>query len=383
MRNLSRTAQPTQTLGCGAFALPPSLYSQRMPIPEGLRSLLSAASPPGQESGVAAVMRSLASDWSTAEADALGATIVRVPGATDDAPVVALVTHLDEIAVIVHRIDERGLLHFLPAGAWDASVLVGQRVDILTTGGGRLSGVVGRPPTALDETEAKSPPDVKRLHIDIGAKDGADAERVVRPGDMAVITAEPRELLNGRVVSRALDNRVGCYVALEAARRIAADEPLAAAIAVVGSTQEELVARRSAAGATLQRVTPDAAIVIDTVWETTQPGVDLTKTGDAEFGGGPVIVRGPQLHPVMSELLIEAALEEGIPHGLAASASATWTDADTVFLAGSGTPTGLVSLPIRYMHTPTEMVDLADVEACVRLIVASLERFDPSRSFER
>ena len=129
--------------------------------------------------------------------------------------------HIDEIGLIVTHIDEQGYLWFRGVGGWDAQILVGQRV-VLDTRAGKVTGVVGKKPIhLLREEERKKVAEVRDLHIDIGARDGEEARERVRVGDVAVIDADPVELPNGRLVSRALDNRLGSFVALEAARLVA------------------------------------------------------------------------------------------------------------------------------------------------------------------
>src|SRR5918993_5005883 len=143
-----------------------------------------------------------------------------MPG-TGNGRSVAIVGHIDEIGLIVHHIDDDGFLWFTGVGGWDPVILVGQRVEI-STREGRVPGVVGKKPIhLLKDDERKKAPELKNLHIDIGARDGDDARSLVRVGDVAVIAGEPVELPNDRVASRSLDNRLGAYVVLEAARLVA------------------------------------------------------------------------------------------------------------------------------------------------------------------
>ena len=140
---------------------------------------------------------------------------------TGGGPVLAIVGHIDEIGLIVHHIDDDGYLWFTNIGGWDPVILVGQRLEIITRNG-PVVGVVGKKPIhLLNEEERRKAPELKHLHIDIGAKDGDDARSLVRVGDVAVIVGEPVELPNDRVISRSMDNRIGCYVAYEAARLVA------------------------------------------------------------------------------------------------------------------------------------------------------------------
>src|SRR4051794_23209160 len=191
-----------------------------MSLPETLHKLVTAAGPSGYEQAPAAVFREAAAAFAEVSYDSVGSTVARVPG-TGDGPSVAVVGHIDEIGLIVHHIDDDGFLWFTGVGGWDPIILVGQRVT-LATRSGPVAGVVGKRPIHLmREDDRKKVPLLKDLHIDIGAADGEEARRLVRIGDVAVISGEPVELPGNRFVSRSMDNRLGCYVALEAARLVA------------------------------------------------------------------------------------------------------------------------------------------------------------------
>jgi putative aminopeptidase FrvX len=191
-----------------------------MPIPPVLRSLLTTTGPSGYESAPAAMWREAAGGFAEVSADVVGSSWARVKG-TGDGPTMAIVGHIDEIGLIVTHIDDDGFLRFIGVGGWDTQILVGQRVE-LTTRDGVVPGVIGKKPIhLLKDDERKKVADIKDLHIDIGAKDGDEARDRVRIGDVAVISGEPLDLPNGRAVSRSMDNRLGCYVAYEAARLVA------------------------------------------------------------------------------------------------------------------------------------------------------------------
>ncbi|HEY2636462.1 MAG TPA: M20/M25/M40 family metallo-hydrolase, partial [Solirubrobacteraceae bacterium] len=343
--------------------------------PEGLRRLLTAPGPSGYEAAPAAVFRELASAFAEVGDDTVGNSVARVAGA-GDGPLLAIIGHADEIGVIVSHIDDNGFLRFRGVGGWDTTVLVGQRVELMARDG-VVPGVIGRKPIHLLEGDArKKAPEMKELHIDIGARDADDARRRVRIGDVGVLAAEPLDLEGGLLVSRALDNRLGCWIALEAARRIHEGGGIAADVAAVAATQEELIPRAGGAGVSAYALEPDVVVVVDVTWETRQPGVELGETSKAEFGMGAVISRGTTLHPGVSEALIEAAEAEGVPYVLEATSRGTFTDADSVYMQRGGIPTGLVSVPTRYLHSPAEMVDLADVEACIDVLVAFARRLE-------
>jgi endoglucanase len=356
-----------------------------VPLPDVLRQLLTAAGPSGYETAPAAVFaeagRAFTDDVTI---DVMGSVTARVAGTADPAdpaPLLAVVGHIDEIGLVVTHIDDNGFLRFMGVGGWDAQILVGQRAQLITRNG-PLPGVVGRKAIhLLREEDRKKVPELRDLHIDIGAKDGDQARELVRVGDVAVIAGEPLEVANDRIVSRSMDNRLGAFIALEAARLVAQDGGAPGDVAACGVVQEEITfggARTSS-----YRLRPDVAIVVDVTHETGSPGVDVNEIGKHEFGAGPVIERGSLLHPAVFELLHDAAQREKIPFTVQASARSTGTDADAIHLSRAGVPTGGVSIALRYMHSPVEMVQLDDIDACARLIAAFARSLSAQTSFDR
>jgi len=351
-----------------------------MPVPETLCRLLTSPGPSGYEQAPAAVFRDAAATFAEITHDTVGSSVARVKG-TGDAPFVAVVGHIDEIGLIVHHIDDDGFLWFTGVGGWDPVILVGQRVEIATRDGA-VAGVVGKKPIhLLKDEERKKAPELKQLHIDIGAKDGDEARSRVRVGDTAVVAAEPLELPNDRVVSRAMDNRLGCFVALEAARLVAERGGAPGPVIAVAAVQEEIGC--FGAGAAAFGLQPDVAIVVDVTHETGAPGIDHKQEGKHGFGSGPVLERGSIINPHVFERLHDAAEAEGIPFTVAASGGRTYTDADSVHLSRQGIPTGLVGLPLRYMHSPVEMVSLDDVHGAAKAIAAFAAALEPGTSFAR
>src|SRR3954447_2650632 len=209
-----------------------------MPVPDVLRRLLTAPGPSGYEQAAAAALRDAASAFAQVTYDTVGSTVARVKG-TADGPLLAVIGHIDEIGLIVHHIDDDGFLWFTGVGGWDPMILDGQRVDVPTRSG-TIPGVVGKKPIhLLRDEERKQVPELRNLHVDIGAKDGEDARRLVRIGDVAVIAGEPVEFPNGRVVSRSMDNRLGCFVAFEVARLVAEAGGAPGDVCGVAVAQEE------------------------------------------------------------------------------------------------------------------------------------------------
>jgi endoglucanase len=377
---------------------------------ETLRDLLAARGPSGYESAPASVWADAARAFGAEVAiDVVGTPSARVApradastgsgragraagkrGAGDGGTAggaggprrLVVMGHIDEIGLIVTHIDDDGYLWFREVGGWDAQILVGQRVAIATRDG-EVAGVIGKKPIhLLREEERKKVAEVRDLHVDVGASGGEQARAMVRIGDVAVIEGDPVELPNGRIASRALDNRLGSFVALEAARLVSeAGGAGGWEVVAVAAAQEETTFGGSRTSAF--SLEPDAAIVVDVTHATDAPGIEVKEAGKHELGSGPVLSRGSTLHPRLFELLYEAAEREEIQFTVEAIGRNTGTDADAVHLARGGIPTGLVSVPIRYMHSPVELVQLDDVHAAAALIAAAALALDAQTSFAR
>jgi len=339
-------------------------------LPAVLRELLTTPAPSGHEGAAADVFARAASNFADVERDVLGSVSARVSG-TADGPSLALVGHIDEIGLAITHVDDKGFLFFRQIGGQVPEVLLAQRVVVLTRDGA-LPGVIGkkRSPFKKDKDEKIELAD---LHIDIGARDGDEAKTLVRVGDGAVLAGEPVELPNSRVASRSFDNRIGCFVAFEAARRVAeagGNPGDVIAVAAVGEEVGDFAGSRT----TAYRVRPDVAIAIDVTDARDIPEADPKESGEVKVGGGAVLARGAPLSAKLFELLHETAERDGIPFMVEVVRGATHTDADAYHLSRAGIATGLISIPTRYIHTPTETVSLDDVEAAVKLIVAVAPR---------
>jgi putative aminopeptidase FrvX len=336
-----------------------------MAVPELLDRLLRAHGPSGHEQLAFDAVREAAGDVAAVETDSVGNLIARRRG---EGPLLALFAHLDVVGAAVAHVADDALVAVHQLGSWRANVAYGQRVEIRTSAGA-VPGVIARRVKDNEKVEWG------QLYVDVGARDADDARALVAPGDPMVVVAPPLELANGRVASRSLDNRAGVYVAVEALRR--AD---GANVAVVAAAQEELGAYGAKAAAHALR--PDVAIAIDVTYATDVPGDDAATGGHHVLGGGAAIFRGPAVNPRVFELLVEAAREEEVEHTIEAGMK-TYTDADVTFATGDGIPTGLVSIPLRNMHSPIEIVELADLEACIRLLVAFASRLQPGETYAR
>jgi putative aminopeptidase FrvX len=350
-----------------------------MAAPDLLTALLRAPGPSGHEEEPARIWREAASEFAEVTSDTMGSSFARVR-AGEGAQTLALVGHIDEIGIAVTNIEESGLLSFTTIGGIAAEMLMGQRLELLTRNG-RVPAGISRKRIQPEQLRDRPRPELNDLHIDIGAKDREQAESLVRVGDPGVWIGPPVDLPNGRLLSKALDNRLGAYIALEAARRIAESREAQIDVVAVAAVQEEIGlygARTAAYG-----LDPHVAIAIDVTPATDYPGGDARRAGKIELGMGAMIARGPTLNKHVTDLLGEAAEAEGIPHAWEVYARTTSTDADEIHFTRAGIPTGLLSIPTRYLHSPNEICALEDVESNIRLIVAFAKRLSRDQSFIR
>ncbi|HEU4569742.1 MAG TPA: M42 family metallopeptidase [Gemmatimonadales bacterium] len=303
------------------------------------------------------------------------------PGPKPQAPSVMFAGHIDEIGLMVVHIDDDGFLTFDGIGGWDSQVFVGQRVSILGRQG-PVPGVIGKKAIHLmEQADRDKVSKISDLWIDIGAKNRAEAEKMVRVGDAGVLKSEVLELPNGRLVSRSMDNRIGAFVVLEALRLLARDARPATRVTAVATTQEEIGYSGGGARTSATTLQADCALVVDVTHATDFPTSDKRKKGDFKLGGGPVLSRGSAVNPVVFEMLVAAAEEEKIPYAVEAAPRFTSTDADQIFTAHRGVATGLVSVPLRYMHSPNELVELEDVHRAARLLAAFARKVGVGTSF--
>lgn len=345
-----------------------------------LERLLDAPGPSGFEVRPARVWRAEAEGF----ADEVGVDVHGSSWATvnpDGRPRVMLAGHIDEIGLQVTHIDDDGFLYVDEIGGWDPQVLVGQRVTVLGRDGD-VPGVIGKKAIHLmspdDRTKASK---TKELWVDVGVSSADEARKLgLRVGDPMVLRQEMVRLAGDRIVSRAIDDRIGAYVVLEAARLIA-EEPGEASVTAVATAQEEIGYSGGGARSSAYALEPDVAVVVDVTFSTDVPDIEKKELGDHKIGGGPVLSRGSAAHNGVFEMMAEVADAEGIPYTVQASPKATRTDADGIFLTRSGVPTGLVSVPNRYMHSPNELVSVEDLKNTARLIAAFIRRLTPDMDF--
>ena len=275
-----------------------------MAIPDLLERLLAVPGPSGDETLAVTAWREAASSFGEVSGNVVGSSWVRVPG-TAGGPAFAVVGHIDEIGLVVTHVGDDGLIAVRSIGGFDPHVILGQRVEILARGG-RVDGVVGFRAMKRKRGEDRKPFDFGDLYLDIGGKDGEEARALVRPGDSAVISGAPLALRNDRIAARSLDNRLGSYVALEVARRVAAEGGAPGDVIGVAAVQEEVGDFAGSRTAAFE-LAPAVAIAVDVTHATDVRGGDTEEQGEQKLGGGAVIARGPSMHPQVFELLAETA----------------------------------------------------------------------------
>ena len=351
--------------------------SKPFSVPSFLSDLLNARSPSGHEYEAQAVfdkyVKISADEYSK---DAMGNRTAVLNPRGD--PTLMLAGHIDELGLMITYVNKDGFLYFDTIGGHDRTVISGRRV-LIHTENGLLKGVTGKRAVHLmDDTDRMKVPEIHEIWIDIGVKSKKEALEKIRIGDVATYD-HGFELFSGSIgVARAFDNKSGAYIIGETLVRLAKDKiGLSAKVVSVATVQEEIGVRGAATSS--YSVNPHIAIAVDVGHATDHPDCDQRKFGETVLGGGPIICRGPNINPKVFDKLITTAKKLKIPYQLEGDPRPTGTDARAIQVARAGVATGLISVPLRYMHTPSEVVDLQDVENCVKLLVGfskSLQKGD-------
>lgn len=330
-----------------------------------LRRLLETPSPSGYEREIQRVVHDyVASFAADVRRDVHGNVIASAN--TGDEPRLMLAGHCDQIGLLVTYVDKEGFLYTQTVGGWDPQQLVGQRMTVWTDAG-PISAVIARKPIHLLKPEEREKVvKSEELWLDIGAKGRDEAKEVVRIGDAVTLELGYRELLNGLASAPGMDDKSGLWVVMEALRRASEVGGLRCSIHAVSTVQEEIGLRGAQTSAF--GVDPHVAVAVDVTHATDCPTISKKQEGEIKLGAGPVIYRGPNMNPVVTERLIEAAESRGIPYQLAAIGRATPNDANTIQITRAGVATGLVSIPNRYMHSAVETVSLEDLDHAAQLL---------------
>ena len=342
-----------------------------------MKNILSSPSPSGYEQPVQKIWREYTQKFAGVRTDSHGNTIgVLNPKGK---PRLMFAGHCDEIGFMIIYIDEKGFLYFGSIGGFDETIIPGRRV-IIHTSDGPVPGVIGKTPIHLIKREdRKKASQIQDLWIDIGVKDRKQAESFVSIGDPVTYAYDFLELKTGLAVARAFDDRIGSFIVAETLYELSRSKTLKASVHGVSTVQEEVGlrgARSSAYG-----IDPQVGIAVDVTFATDQPGVEEKHVGDIKLGGGPVISRGPNINPRVFDLLMDTAKKKKIPYQVEGISHATGTGANAIQITRAGVAAGLVSVPLRYMHTPVETLDLKDVEYAIKLMSGFAEALTPKTDF--
>jgi len=342
-----------------------------MKLVEALEKLSNANGVTGREDEVRELMKKYLKPYvDEIREDRLGNLIAFKKG-NKDAPTVMLAAHMDEVGLMIKNIKKKGFLQFTKIGGIDDRILLAQKV-IVHTDKGPLTGVVGSKPVHIQtEAEKKKIIEADRLFIDVGARDKEEAEKMgVQVGDVVSFDTKFVRLGNDVVLGKAFDDRAGCAMMIETLKRL---QKVDCNVYAVGTIQEEVGLR----GATIAafQVAPDVGIALESTVAGDTPGVGEGEA-PAKMGEGPVVTvadAGLIAHPKVLRLLIDSAKENKIPYQLETGIRGA-TDASRIAISREGVPSGIISVPARYIHSPAAILNLDDVEKAVKLAVAAIEK---------
>jgi len=345
-----------------------------------LQELVHTHAPSGAEAPLQRVWLKYVSKYADkTESDAYGNVVATInPGGS---PRIMLAAHADEIAMAVNYIDANGFIYVRRLGGVDPAVLRAQRVSIHTKKG-LIQGVVGNTAIHMKDAAARvKVPPIHELFIDIGARDRKAAQKITRIGDPVTVNNEFEILRDDIAISRVFDNRIGSWSLAETMRLLhPVRKRLKAEICVVSNIMEEIGCLGVKQIA--YDLNPDAAVVIDVTHATDSPGIEKAQHGDIKLGEGPTLTHGSGNHSVLVQRLEKIAKQKKIDLQHEAASRTTGTDTDEVFLTRGGIPSALVSLPNRYMHSPSEMIHLGDLEAIPQLLTGFCQSIKAGEEFK-
>lgn len=346
---------------------------------EFLAELVEAPSPSGFEQPAAAVFRKrLGKVVDSLDTNVMGSVHALLKGTHAKGVSVMLAGHIDEIGLMVNYITPEGFIAFSAIGGVDAAILPGMRVRVLAKDGALL-GVMGRKPIHLiEEDERKTITKLERLFIDLGLS-GDEAKKRVRIGDPIVFDVGLETFGEGFAVSRAFDDKMGAWIAARVLEEVKKAGGAPGDLIAAATVQEEIGLRGGTTSA--WSCDPVVGIAVEVGHATDYPDIDKRKHGEADCGKGPIIARGANVNPVLFDLLIAAAEKAKVPYQISAEPRGTGTDANAIQLSRGGKAAALVSIPLRYMHTPTEVLALSDLDATVKLLTRFVLDLRPGTDF--
>lgn len=294
---------------------------------------------------------------------------------------VVIEAHADEIGWAVHFITEDGFIYVERIGGSDHIIAPSKRVNIHTEKG-IVKAVFGWPAIHTRMSGKEDTPDIKNLFIDCGCTSKKEVEKLgVHVGDPLTFDDDFMMLNDNIFVGRALDNRIGGFMIAQVARLLKENKKkLPFGLYIVNSVQEEVGLRGAQMMA--HRIKPDLAIITDVTHDSNTPMISKNLEGDLKIGRGPALTRGPAVHNNLLKMVVQTAEKNKIPYQRDVASRSTGTDTDAFAYAGSGIPSCLVALPLRYMHTTVECAHRDDVENVIKLIYETLLQLKSGTSFK-
>lgn len=348
---------------------------------EFLEDLLITPSPTGFEKGGVKVWKNYVEQFSDeVVTDAYGSAAAKI-NTSGDVATVMLEAHCDEIGMVVQHITDNGFIYVNKLGGSDSTIARAKKVFIHNKRG-RVVGITGNTAIHLQTTKngGGKQPAWKDIYVDIGVSSKEEALELIQVGD-PITYASDMEFLNDDILSgRALDNRMGGYIIAEAMRRLSERKSeLKVNVIALNSVQEEV----GGFGARMMsyRFMPDVALVTDVTHATDTPGIDQKEHGTVEMGNGPTIQHGGANHPSVVSFLEDVCEKSSIEVQHEATSVRTGTDTDSIFYQQTGIPSALISLPLRYMHSPVETCNMKDVEALITIMVEAVLAMRPDQTF--
>ncbi|TVQ00661.1 MAG: M42 family peptidase [Balneolaceae bacterium] len=348
---------------------------------EFLENLIITPSPTGYEAQGQKVWKNYVSAYADkVESDAYGSALARID-VNSVLPAIMIEAHADEIGMVVQHISDNGFITLNRIGGSDSTIARAKKVYILNKRG-RVTGVTGNTAIHLQETKngGGKQPAWKDIFVDIGVSSKEEALEMVQVGDPVIFTDEIDYLNDELITGRALDNRIGSFILAQVLKNLKKRRSeLRVNVLALNSVQEEV----GGFGARMMsyRYMPDAAIVTDVTHATDTPGIDNKEHGTVNLGKGPAIQHGGANHVAVVRLIEETAEKHKIEIQHEATSIRTGTDTDSIFYQQTGIPSALISLPLRYMHSPVETVSIKDIEALITLMTETVLAMEADHHF--
>ncbi len=346
-----------------------------------LEELLITPSPTGYESEGQKVWTRFVSGFAdSVETDVYGSAVARL-NTNSDVMTVMLEAHCDEIGMVVQHITDEGFVYLNKLGGSDSTIARAKRVYIQSKKG-RILGVTGNTAIHLQNNKngGGKEPGWKEIYVDIGVSSREEALELIQIGDPVIYTEDLKKLNNEIITARGLDNRIGGFIIASVLQRLKNKrKSLKVNVFALNSIQEEV----GGFGARMMsfRHMPDAALVTDVTHATDTPGIDQREYGQVKLGKGPAVQHGGANHPKLVELVERIAADHKIDIQHEATSIRTGTDTDSIFFQKTGIPSALLSLPLRYMHSPVETASVNDIKKLIELLTETVLAMEPDQAF--